>query len=486
MEPEHLHFGGGPGQTVVNPVVLLVVLIAGILILKLPRTKAIVPLLVVGLLVPIDQIIVLGGAHFPMLRILLLFGMVRLAWAKIGSNEKIFSGGITRLDKTIIVFELFTFFNAILLWQDSGMLVRQLGDLYTLFGLYFLMRYLIRDPSDADKAVRTLIYVAVVVAGIMSYEQLTGHNPYALLGGVHASFYGSLMVRGERLRALAGFGHSILAGTFGAILAPLFIGLWLKDRKNLKLALVGLAASTVIVLASASSTPILAYAGGILAICMWPMRNMMRPIRWGIVMLLVSLHILMKAPVWQLIARVDLVGGSSGDHRYQLVNQCILHFKDWWLFGVKDTGAWGWDMFDTANQYVSIADSTGLIPFLLFVATIVYGFKFVGKTWRASIGNKDMALYNWSLGAALFANAVAFFGISYWDQTQVVWYTFLAIIVAAYFSVPAEATATVPGQVEPAKVVMALRPAYASENSKPLESYGRMVTGRLSAKPIRK
>jgi len=486
VEPEHLHFGGGPGQSVVNPVVLMVVLLAGILILKLPRNKAIVPFLMAGLLIPIDQIIVVAGVHFPMLRVLVLFGMIRMAWAKIASKDTIFSGGMTRLDKTIILFEIFTFANALLLWRDSGMLVRQLGDLYTLFGIYFLMRYLIRDTTDADKAVRTLTYIAVAVAGVMAYEQATGHNPYALLGGAHASFYGSLMVRGERLRALAGFGHSILAGTFGAILVPLFIGLWLKDKKNLKIALVGLAASTVIVLASASSTPLLAYAGGIMALCMWPLRNVMRPIRWGIVLILVSLHMVMKAPVWQLIARVDLVGGSSGDHRYQLVNQCILHFKDWWLFGVKDTGSWGWDMFDTANQYVSIADSNGLIPFILFVTVLVYGFKFVGKAWRASAENKSMALYNWSLGAALFANAVSFFGISYWDQTEVVWYTLLAIIAAAHFAAPAEVTATEPLQAESVKLTMPLRPAYASDDSKAPKSYGRMVTGQWSPKSTTK
>jgi hypothetical protein len=35
------------------------------------------------------------------------------------------------------------------------------------------------------------------------------------------------------------------------------------------------------------------------------------------------------------------------------------------------------------------------------------------------------------LGSALFAHVVAFVGISYWDQTQVVWYGLLAAISAA-------------------------------------------------------
>jgi hypothetical protein len=232
---------------------------------------------------------------------------------------------------------------------------------------------------------------------------------------------------------------------------------------------------------------------------MWPLRNMLRPIRWGIVLTLVSLHLVMKAPVWELIDRIDVVGGSSGYHRYQLVDQCIRHFSDWWLFGVKDTGAWGWDMWDTANQYVSIADSTGLLPFILFVATLAFGFKAVGVARKASVGNKNRELYFWSLGTAMFANAVGFFGISYWDQTEVVWYAFLAILSATALAVPAVSTATVATSDAPARLATpVMSPAHKADTSQALStpktlstpqalnSYGRMVTGRWSPKSTAK
>lgn len=488
MQPEHLKFGGGAAASAFNPVVLLIVLVVGVLILVREHRQVIAPFLVASIMIPLDQVIVIGPFHFPMLRVLLLFGVVRMVRARMSSKTAVFSGGISRLDKVVIWFELFTVANALLLWRDGGMVVTQAGDLFTLFGIYFLMRHLIRDNDDSEAAIRTLAYISMAIAAIMTYEQITGRNPYALLGGANASIYGSLIVREDRLRSVAGFGHPILAGTFGAILIPLFIGLWLKDRKNFKIMIVGILACTVIVLASASSTPVLTYAGGVLALCMWPLRKWMRPIRWGIVMMLVSLHLVMQAPVWQLIDRMSIVGGSSGYHRYQLVDQCIKHFGDWWMYGVKDTGVWGWDMWDTANQYVGIADTTGLTPLILFVATLVYGFKYVVKARDAWADNKNMQLYNWALGGALFANCVGFFGISYWDQTQVVWYTFLAIIVASYYSVPAaaEAKATVPGPTEPVKVMMPLHPGYASENSNPLNSYGRMITGRWSPKSTTK
>jgi hypothetical protein len=486
VEPEHLKFGGGVSQSALNPVVLMVVIIVGILICVRARQQVIGLFLAAGILIPIDQVLVLGPVHFPMLRVLLLFGMIRMAWSKISSKSEIFSGGMNRLDTVVILFTLFTAVDSLLLWRDSGMLVRQAGDVFTVFGIYFLMRYLIRDDGDADTAVRALAYVALAVAALMAYEQFTGHNPYAMLGGARASYYAEGLLRQDRQRAVAGFGHPLLAGTFGAILVPLFIGLWLKNKKNLMIALMGVTGSTVIVWASASSTPMLAYAGGMAAVCMWPLRKLMRPIRWGIVLMLVSLHMVMKAPVWQLIARVDLVGGSSADHRYQLVNQCILHFKDWWLFGVKDTGAWGWGMWDTANQYVSVADSTGLVPFILFIAILVYGFKFVGAARKASTGNKNMELYYWSLGGAMFANAVGFMGISYWDQTQVAWYAFLAMISAAAYPVLAESAAPVPAPEMPARLTGPLRPAYVSRTAKELNTYGRMGTGRWSPKSTTK
>ena len=87
-------------------------------------------------------------------------------------------------------------------------------------------------------------------------------------------------------------------------------------------------------------------------------------------------------------------------------------------------------MWDTANQYVALGESSGLFPLILFLALIVYGFKYLGRKRRSATSRRE-ALFLWSLGAALFAHAVGFFGISYFDQTIVVWYALLAMISAA-------------------------------------------------------
>jgi len=267
----------------------------------------------------------------------------------------------------------------------------------------------------------------------MSYEQATGTNPYyAYLGGAHASWYSSLLERGDRFRAVGCFGHPILAGTFGAISLPLFAGLGWRYKKYRWIALMGIASAAIIAWAADSSTPVLGLVGGLIALAMWPVRKYMRPVRWGIALTLVSLHLVMKAPVWHLISRIDMTGGSSSYHRYQLLNQCILHFKDWWLIGTKNYPNWGWDMWDLSNQYVGVADESGLIPLLAFLAMIIFAFKYIGKARRLASSKRE-ELFVWALGAALFANVVAFFGIGYFDQTIVAWYALLAMIpVVAY------------------------------------------------------
>jgi hypothetical protein len=435
VDPEQfqqMQFGGGVGQTILHPAVLLFVLAAGVVICTSSRGRAAVAFLVGAILIPTDQVLVLGSLHFPMLRLLALFGLARILWSKFAAREDIFSGGVNGIDKAVVALTVVSAVDGILLWRTSGEAIYQLGNAYTAFGVYFLLRFLIRDEQDVRRVVRTFAVVTVVVALIMICEQATGKNPlYAGLGGARASISGTVMAREDHFRATGSFAHPILAGTFGGIMLPIFVGLWWrKESGDRKYALAGILSALVLPFAASSSTALFGLMGGLLGLCFWPLRRLMRPIRWAIVITLVSLHLVMKAPVWHLISRVDLSGGSSSYHRYQLINQCILHFWDWMLVGTKDYGNWGWDMWDLSNQYVGIADTVGLIPLLSFLVIIVLGFRYLGKTRKAVdlAGDKKQQLFVWAFCASLFANVVAFFGIGYFDQTIVAWYAILAMI----------------------------------------------------------
>ncbi len=435
MEPQNLQFGGGASQSFLNPVVLIAIVIVGILICSASRRTALVAFLSAAILIPTDQVLLVGALHFPTLRILAMFGLVRILWAKFTTKERIFSGGVNGIDKAVIALCVAALINGTLLWRVWAYTVFQIGGLVDAFGAYFLLRFLIRDDKDVMRALRVLACVATVVAAIMMYEHVTGRNPYyAALGGARSESYSTAIDRGDIFRARGCFAHPILAGTFGGFLVPLFVGWWWKERRDRKYAAWGALAAAVIPFASGSSTSLFALIGGFVALCFWKVRRHMRSVRWGIVGVLVSLHIVMKAPVWHLISRIDLTGGSSSYHRYQLVNQCIIHFRDWALIGTKDYASWGWDMWDLSNQYVGTADTSGLIPLIAFLAILVYGFKYLGKARRYCDGDKKQEFFIWAIGASLFGNLVAFFGIGYFDQIIVAWYALLAIIAATAFS----------------------------------------------------
>jgi hypothetical protein len=441
--PENLRFGGGVTETALNPLVALVILVAGILICTLPRRHAAIPFLATAILIPTDQVLLLGGLHLPMLRILILFGLLRVAWLRTGSaNWRILGGGINRIDIVFASLAVVIALNRVLLYSESQALINGLGELYSTLGAYFVFRCMIRGKEDVDQAIRVLAYVAAFVAVIMSYEHISGWNPYALLGGARSHAYASIMQRGDSYRASGCFAHPILAGAFGASTLPLFIGLWWRGRSNRVAAVLGILAATVMVVASNSSTPVLAYVAGILGLLFWPLRRKMRPIRWAIVLFLITLHLAMKAPVWHLISRVDVVGGSSSYHRYRLIDQFIRHFKDWWLIGTSTNADWGWSMWDTANQYVELGENSGLLPLVLFLAVIVLAFKYTGTAWRRYAGDRKKALFFWSLSAAVLANVVAYLGVSYFDQTVIAWYALLAMIPVAARGMPAQAVFT--------------------------------------------
>src|ERR1035441_145655 len=128
MEPTNLSFGGGVAQSAVSPVVLAMILIAGVLICVLPRSKAIIPFLAMGIPIPMDQLLVVGGIHFPMLRVLALFGFVRMSWAKLSGKDEIFSGGMNGIDKAMLVLTIFTAIDGMLLWRVSAEAIFQSGN----------------------------------------------------------------------------------------------------------------------------------------------------------------------------------------------------------------------------------------------------------------------------------------------------------------------------------------------------------------------
>jgi hypothetical protein len=187
------------------------------------------------------------------------------------------------------------------------------------------------------------------------------------------------------------------------------------------------------VITSNASTSWMAVGGGLVGLAFWPLRKRMRLVRWGLALTLVALHLVMHGPVWSLIARVDLTGSSSSYHRYYLVDNCIRHFSDWWLLGYKYYNDWGWDMWDTCNQFVDVALRGGLVTLVCYIAIFSRSFGAIGTARKRVNGNRREQWLLWCLGSVLFANVVSSFGINYMAQLLMSLFPLLACISVATF-----------------------------------------------------
>jgi hypothetical protein len=425
---DHFNFGGGATQSTMNPVVLAAAVLAALALLVLPRKYAILPSLIVVFLTPAGQQLLFDGFHFFVPRIIAVAGLLRLVRMKVSSRTRLFGDGLKTIDKLFFAYAMLHAATFIFLFKDMGAVTYQLGLLLDAC-VYLVCRCFIRDREDVLRIVKTMALVAVVLGTCMGYEYLSRVNVFSYIN----SFSIVPWLRDGRVRAQGTFSNSITAGTFGATLFPLFFWLW-KGGKAKVFGILGLVAASAIAVTAMASTGIMAFGAGIFALFLWPIRKYMRALRWGVVLTVLALAMVMRAPVWFIIARVDFVGGHGWD-RAALIDAAVRHFSDWWLLGTKTNAEWGADTWDACNQFVYEATSGGLATLVIFVAMLSWAFRVVGRARRQVEGSPRQEWFFWCLGAALYAHVMGFWGIDYFDAIRTWWYIFLAMIPAATIAV---------------------------------------------------
>lgn len=427
MVPEQFRFGGGAGETMLNPLVAFCLLIAVILILALPRGKTIVPFLVAFFTIPLAQVVVLAGFHFTVARILILAGLVRRATYRGSSSRGEYPGGFNGVDLAVVLWSVCALITFCLQFMDTQAFINSVGVLLDALGGYVVVRFLIPDGKAMQRTLKTLAVICAIQAVCMINEQITAFNVFGLLGGIPLA----AAVREGRIRSAGSLG-ALTAGPFAGVLIPLFFWLW-TERKSRMVAYAGLAGATAMVITSNSSTSWMAFGASVVGLAFWPLRKRMRQIRWGLVFTLVGLHLYMKAPVWALISRIDLTGSSSSYQRYVLVDMTIRHFSDWWLLGTTDYVNWGWDSYDLCNQFVAVALTGGLLTLIFYIAILKRSFGAIGTARKVVNGDRRQEWLLWCLGSELFATVVSHFGINYVGQLLMSIYVLLAFICVATY-----------------------------------------------------
>lgn len=419
------------GETVVHPLSLVFTLAMGIWLLRVRRDRAVLPVMLVACLIPVAQRIVIATFDFDMSRLLILFG-----WARILSTGEFRTIRWCRLDTAFVAHSAAALLTYVARERSVGALVYQLGLAFEACGIYFLLRALLHTSTDVLRSCLNMAGIAVVVGASMLVENLTGRNFFSVFGGVHEF----TVVRDGRLRCQGAFSHPIMAGSFGASVAPIAgmiaAGLPLKSW----LAWAGLLGALVVVVTSSSSGPALAVLTAVLGCAMFPLRNRMRLFRYGLAAVLTVIHLVREAPVWHLIGRAsDLVGGT-GYHRVRLISAFVENWRDWFWFGTSSTAGWGWGLQDLTNQFVYEGVQGGMPTLVSLIVLLSFLFGAIGTTVHRAQAARHLPrpvrlrlqMLAWGLGVALATHCVSWISVSYFGQMTLILYALFALIVALY------------------------------------------------------
>ena len=396
--------------------------VAVLLQFALPRRLAIVPLLLTFAWMTRGQVLELGPAHFTVMRIVICAGFLRVLLR--GERP---AHGVNAVDVWLLVWAAWLM--AVAPFHADGATVFRLGLMGDCLGGYFLARIFLHSARDVSLSFKVLCVCFVPVAISMLVEKLSGHNPFFALGGVHEL----AEIRNGKIRASGPYAHPILGGTVGAALMAMAMSLWREHRAT---ALLGLAAGATMVVASNSSGPILMGLFVVLGLLMWNFRQHMNALRWSALAGVLALAAAMRDPVYFVIAKIDLAGGSTGWHRAQLIRSSIEHLNEWWLTGTDRTRHWmptgivgNTQDADITNHYLQMGVWGGVPLMVIFCIALVMAFRAIGRSARQSAdepsGRRPQC---WFIGAALFGYVMSFLSISLFDQSN---FGFMLLLAAA-------------------------------------------------------
>lgn len=301
---------------------------------------------------------------------------------------------------------------------------------------YFTFRALMNDIEDYTWFLRGFAILLGPYVVLVLVEMLTNHNPFAGMGwpGVIENYYW----RGDRLRCIGSFRHPSLLGTLGASFLPLYISL-LFTKKNRIYAYGGIGFCLGIVFLSNSGGPLTYAAIGMVGWLFWAVRTKIFIIRRMIMVMLLLLAFFMKAPLWYLPAKVSALTGGDGWHRSRLMEVAFEHFDEWWFGGMPILGTKDWFPYnvmagvaDLTNYYLDFGINAGVAAMVIFIFLLIKAFRMLGQALAVvhskspTPGESEFLL--WGLGVMLVGHVFNWFGITYFDQTYVIWFMQIATI----------------------------------------------------------
>ncbi len=405
-------------QTVLHPVGVGVLVLCCIYMLIARKDHAILPLLLLMLVIPSAQRVSILAMDFSFIRIGLLVVLVRMLMKR--ENQGV---GWQKSDSLVLAYVIWGIVAYGILTASVSGFVTRAGYMLEAGGAYTVARVYVRDLPSLVRYINFLGLLSVVLASFFIFENSTGRNLFSVFGGVHEY----TQMREGKLRCQGPYSHPIIAGVVWIGVLPWFLALPALGYTAWRSATFVVSASIIVVL-TASSTPIAGFFAVFIGIAGFFLRTRVKQVLIVFVSMLVSLQLAMSQPIWHLLARVDLVGGSTGWHRFLLIDSAFRNFTEWFVVGLLSTRHWGRGMRDITNQYILEGLRGGIISLVLFLwifGSILRGL--INSLTGSVLPGRDWVI--WMAVTVLLVNLFCFLGISYFGQA--VGALFLALGVAA-------------------------------------------------------
>ena len=177
---------------------LVFTLLMGLVSLVLPKRHALMPIFALIFFMTMGERVMIGGLNFTMIRILLLFGWVRLV-----IRSEIRPLKFNPIDIAIVLWIVCGLILHNVLWRTGAEFQNSLGGAYDKVGTYFLLRFIVRDVQDVTRVIKGLAIFVIPLGVLMLNEKLTGRNMFFAFGGVPEF----TQIRADALRCQGPFSH---------------------------------------------------------------------------------------------------------------------------------------------------------------------------------------------------------------------------------------------------------------------------------------
>jgi hypothetical protein len=377
---------------------------------------------------PLSQQVMVFSFNFTIFRLVLLF-----LWIRLIIQGEISSLRLNRIDKIFLGWVAANVVIYCILRHNSDAFVNRLGFAYNSCGIYFLFRVVITSVDDIKVSIKYIAITIILLLPILLFERSSEINIFTLLGA--PSFDAN--IREGKIRCQGPFSHPILAGSYAAGVFPLLMILSFMSPSRKLMRIIWTGAVSSCILLTNSTGPFMALAASFGALAFWRFQLKLKKSLWILLGFAVALQFFMKAPIWFLFARLGAITGGTGYHRAALIDVFIKNFREWVLFGTRNTAHWlpyqllpgDASSTDITNQYIRQGVDGGLMTLVLFVLLIHNCFRAVGRIERmeGEFDNEKKYLA-WCLGASLLTHATSFWSVSYFDQTIVAFFFTVACI----------------------------------------------------------